>query len=280
MRKFIVFVLIAAAVGLVLCRGRHGGEPPASGLLSGCASIDWTSTEVPLEALGRPEVPDTLRLLQLERLGYTMGYDPATRLPRWVMWRVTADRALAAEDSSIKKKRNYHEDIEVPEPRAAKDDYRGIYNQFGLTHGHMCPAADCKWDPVAMDESNLLTNICPQDRLTNTGIWNKMEQTTRQWAKKYGCVYVVSGPLLYKQEHHVVGEHCVVVPEAFYKVVLRLGDSPTCIAWMCKNGDGGSRSDYVNTLEQAERITGFRFFPGLPDSIRVRVASHAGEQEW
>ena len=117
-----------------------------------------------------------------------------------------------------------------------------------------------------MYESFLYTNCCPQDRSFNSGVWNEIEIKCRRWAEKYGNVYIVCGPILYHREHKTIGENKVVVPEAFFKVVIcYINGKPEGIGFICKNEKEGKKaSSYVNTIHEVERITGFTFFPLLP----------------
>ena len=104
-----------------------------------------------------------------------------------------------------------------------------------------------------MCESFLYSNICPQDARLNSGDWNEIEIACRRWAEKYGDVYIVCGPLFYNQEHLMIGAHQVVVPEAFYKVVLCLGDNPKGIGFVCKNESGNNKtSHYVNNVSSTK----------------------------
>lgn len=211
----------------------------------------------------------------LRRKAYVASYNTENLIPNWVAWELTAEHA----DGPWPRDHHYYEDVSVPLPRCTLEDYQGI-GEMGLSKGHMCPAGDCKWDSVAMAETNLLTNICPQEQGLNSGMWNQVEQSCRRWATKYGHVYIVCGPLLYRQEHLTIGDHKVVVPEAFFKVVLRLGDNPACIGYMMKNGARGKKSNFINSLSEVERITGYRFFPNLPDSIRYQIEDIADESNW
>ena len=113
----------------------------------------------------------------LYRTGYTTSYNKDTRLPNWVAW------CLTAEHTAGKYKRPgkaFHEDEDVPKPRAVDWDY---YNS-GYDRGHMCPAADNKWSADAMYESFLFTNMCPQNHILNVGDWNEMENQCRRWARE------------------------------------------------------------------------------------------------
>lgn len=211
----------------------------------------------------------------LQRTAYVASYNKEYLIPNWVAWELTAEHA----DGPWPRDHHYYEDTSVAEPRCTVDDYHGI-GSIGLSHGHMCPAGDCKWDSVAMAETNLLTNICPQESGLNSGMWNQVEQACRRWAIRHGHIYIVCGPLLYRQEHLTIGDHNVVVPEAFFKVILRLGDDPACIGYVMKNGARGKKKSYVNTLSQVERITGYQFFPNLADSIRTQIEDIADESMW
>lgn len=189
----------------------------------------------------------------LRRKGYTASYNPITKLPNWVAWRLTAAHA----DGDTKRKGNvFHEDTDVPEPRANTYDYI----RSGYDRGHMCPAGDNKWDALAMEQSFLITNICPQDHVLNIGDWNNLETQCRQWAKQYGDIYIVCGPILYTGKHKSIGKNKVVVPEAFFKVILRMGKSPQAIGFIYRNNDKRHPwGDYVNSVDEVERITGYDY---------------------
>lgn len=210
----------------------------------------------------------------LRRKGYTASYNPITKLPNWVAWRLTAAHA----DGDAKRKGNvFHEDTDVPEPRANTYDYI----RSGYDRGHMCPAGDNKWDALAMEQSFLITNICPQDHVLNIGDWNNLETQCRQWAKQYGDIYIVCGPILYTGKHKSIGKNKVVVPEAFFKVILRMGKSPQAIGFIYRNNDKRHPwGDYVNSVDEVERITGYDFFPTLPDSMERRVEKKYDAEAW
>ncbi len=210
----------------------------------------------------------------LKRTGYVASYNKATLLPNWVAWHLTAERT---EGSAKRSGVDFAEDTEVPEPRATDWDY---YNS-GYDRGHMCPAADNKWSKKAMEESFLFTNMCPQNGNLNRGDWNEMEMACRKWAKKYGDLYIVCGPILYKGKHKTIGKNKVVVPEAFFKVVLRTGDEPQAIGFIYKNTSGNRPKDsYVNTVDEVERITGIDFFPSLPDDVEKKVEAECDLGLW
>lgn len=221
--------------------------------------------------LALKDVPEQI----LVRKRYVVSYNKETKLPNWVAWRLKAEHV----NGEAKRPGNaWHEDTDVPLQRATSNDYKGS----GWTRGHMCPAGDNKWDSDAMYESFLYSNCCPQNGNLNNGTWNQIEIACRRWAEKYGSVQIVSGPILYDQEHATIGENKVVVPEAFFKVILCLDDTHAKgIAFICKNSDGNGKKElYINSIKQVERITNMTFFPHLPKDVAETVKNQADIDEW
>ena len=75
---------------------------------------------------------------------------------------------------------------------AQLEDYRGS----GYDRGHLCPAGDMKLNRTSMSESFLLSNMSPQERSFNRGIWKKVETKVRKWAITEGRIYVVTRGVL------------------------------------------------------------------------------------
>lgn len=210
----------------------------------------------------------------LYRKSYIVSYNKDTKMPNWVAWHLTSNHTMG----EYRRPGNaFHEDLDVPAPRANNNDYKGS----GWSRGHMCPAGDNKWDPEAMYESFLLSNVCPQNMNLNSGVWNQIEITCRTWAEKYGDVYIVCGPILFNKEHETIGMTQVVVPEAFFKVVLCLNGEPKGIGFICRNTEGNRRKDlYVNSISQVERVTKIKFFPHLNKEIADIVKSQTDLSIW
>ena len=209
----------------------------------------------------------------IERRAYITSYNSDTRNPNWVAWHLTSNHT----DGAYGRTNVFYEDEEVPMPRATIDDYRGS----GWSRGHMCPAGDNKWDETAMYESFSLINVCPQNASLNSGLWNSIEIDCRRWARQYGDIYIVCGPLFLNQEHETIGENRVVVPEAFFKVVLCLNGKPKGLGFIVRNTDGNRKRDlYYNSIDQVERITGLDFFPALPDDVENEVEAESDINEW
>ena len=279
-RKTTKYLLITAGVAALATKGSQY-LPSLKGALT---SEDPQGYEVEYMEQREVETSHLERFLPADRLGrpgqilyrksYVVSYNRETKCPNWAFWELTREHA----DGDVKRPDYaFHEDMEVKAPRADAADYRGC----GYDRGHMCPAGDNKWDREAMYETFLMTNICPQNQQLNSGLWNQIEQQCRYWAKKHGRLYVACGPLFLKGDHHTIGPNRVMVPDAFFKVVLCLEGTPKGIAFICRNTEGDRPRDYyVNTIRDVERVTGYTFFPNLTDAAMRRVKEEADLEMW
>lgn len=251
-------------------KGTKGASKAASddALNGAISSTDGTNYELPAPLKNRKEQI-------LTHVGYTTSYNSEWKLPNWVAWVLTPDRLVEVVSRSNK----FLPDPLLPEDEAVTtSDYSGS----GYDRGHMCPAGDNRWRLQAMTESFYMTNMCPQVHNLNAGDWKELEDKCRNWAESEGKIYIVCGPILYNQKHETIGkQHKVIVPEAFFKVILALGKTPKAIGFIYKNTKcNNPLSTYVNTVDEVERITGIDFFPALPDDIENKVEASYDLSLW
>ncbi len=274
---FLILSILFSQSSCAMCSHSNGEElDEVNGKTierEGTTTENIRENDSPLSLVGIPFISDTISSMLLERYCYVTSYNLHTRQPNWVAWHLTAEHT----DGPVGRLSNFHEDEDVPTPRATLADYR----KSGWSRGHMCPAGDNKWDEQAMYESFALTNVCPQNASLNSGLWNSIEMDCRKWAKKYGDVYIVCGPVFLNKEHETIGKNRVVVPEAFFKVILCLQGKPKAIGYIVRNTEGKKQKDqFVNTVDDVERITGMDFFPALPDDIENEVEANADISVW
>ena len=94
------------------------------------------------------------------------------------------------------------------------------------------------------------------------------------------CIYQFYDVSL-QRSHHFPGPNKIVVPEAFFKVVLCLNGKPKGIGFIRRNTETTRRNDlYINSIREVERITGMTFFPNLPKEIAESVKSQANLRDW
>ena len=243
------------------------------GEMEGVEPIEEPATSDSIIEICKPAPLTNASEIIIKKKAYIVSYNPNTKIPNWVAWHLTDLHT----DGPVGRSNAFFADYAVPSPRATIEDYKGS----GWSRGHMCPAGDNKWDSVAMAESFSLINVCPQNASLNSGLWNSIEIDCRNWAKRFQDIYIVCGPVFYRQAHEVIGANKVYVPEAFFKVVLCLNGTPKGMGFVVKNTAGTKKRDlYFNSIDQVERITGMDFFPSLPDDIEVEIESKLDLDQW
>lgn len=221
------------------------------------------------------ETPDTLPRIDKAYTGFNVSFNPKMHLPNYVAWQLTTDKATA--NNTDRKSSRFMADYDV-EGCATTDDYR----RSGYDRGHMAPAGDMKWSQEAMDDCHYLTNIIPQDKYVNGRPWATVEKQCRQWAQKYGDIYIVAGPVLSDYMPLSIGKTPVPVPERIFKVIVAPhANPPRGIAFLMPNHqfDGGAQAT-VTTIDHIEQITGFDFFHFLPEKLQQDIESQQSLASW
>ena len=190
---------------------------------------------------------------------------------------------LTKEHTDGPYKRNgipYIEDDEIIGARQELADWNSV--SADIDHGHLCPAGDNKWSQDAMAQSFLLSNMSPQNRSLNTGLWERLESRTRGWAKHYGEAFVVTGPIFYTDNYATIGNNEVGIPDAFYKVILVLGKNPKAIGFIMPNQRPEFKKIdfYAIPVDSVENVTGIDFFHKLPDDIENTIEAVADFSKW
>lgn len=231
-----------------------------------------------------PNVPDHLEIpaIQVQRssqiiehTGYTVSYNPDWRIPNWVAYELTAQEVAG----DLGRYDKFLPDPMVKgDPVVSKD-----YSNSGYDRGHMCPAADMKWSEQAMKESFYMTNICPQNHNNNAGDWKDLEELGRDLAAKYGNIYICCGPIVTDTRTTIGSVRQIVVPQAFYKVLLRqkADGQWTAIGFVMPNQAGNKPlMTYMLSIDEVEQQTGIDFFPALPDDIETLVEADYTFSDW
>ncbi len=212
----------------------------------------------------------------LHREGFTISYNADYKIPNWVAYSLTAEKASATKVGRYKKF--------LPDPDVKEyTDFNSDYSANDYDRGHMVPAGDMKWSFQAMKESFYFTNICPQSQKLNGGIWADLENQCRTWAKDKKTIYIAAGPVI-EQTMERMGENEIAIPKRFYKVVcVQLADgSYEGVGFLFEN------RPYVKTkvkemyvpIYEVEQATGLDFFPLLPDKLEKEMESKVNESFW
>lgn len=228
----------------------------------GDLQIDQPEEQVDLIEIKRTEsldyLPNSTTGQIIQHQYYTISYAEEHEQAEWVSYILYGD--------SLKKPWQQRRDRFAPDPLvktgSAKDsDYRNS----GYDRGHLVPAADMAFNPVAMKETFYLSNVSPQSRNFNQGIWRELEELTRDWAKKYDKLYVVTGPVLNEPVKGVVGANEVSIPASYFKVLLDLSTPELKgIGFLIPNEVSyDPLFKYATSIDVVEEATGLDFFSNL-----------------
>lgn len=204
---------------------------------------------------------------------FTLSYNEVAEQAEWVAYELKKEYVKTND-----LKRPYF--IADPKVITGSADWKN-YKKSGYDKGHLCPAADMKFDGAAFRETFYTSNIAPQLPEFNGGIWNRLEQKVRYWALRYDGVYVVTGGVL-KSHAKTIGEEQVVVPEYFYKIVLDNSNGAyKMIAFLIPN----QKSDkplfhYVVSVDSLEKMTGIDFFSKLDNQLEDDLERRSDYKSW
>lgn len=240
-------------------------------LLAGCDFV------IPQSDNSLMEVPATTASdYVISYSGYTVSYNSTTLIPNWVAYELLPEEMEGDRD---RDEQRFGMDTSLRIRQAMREDYSG----GKWTKGHMAPAADFRWDGDAFAETFYLVNCCPQNEGLNRKDWNYLEKQVRKWAKDYGKVWVVSGPIIGSNKYGRIGPQKVVVPDSFFKAVMVMDNRGKyhSIAFIMENNDS---RQYLNNCDMSvndlEQITGIDFFPALEDSIEESVEAQDKPSFW
>ena len=237
-----------------------------------------TPAEAPADLSELMEIPALTTGGRIVQHGaYVSSYNPETRIPDWVAYELTA------EETGGTLKREGIEFRMDPDLKGVRQAMREDYSGSGWTKGHLMPAADAAFSNSTLSESFYFTNVCPQDETLNAGDWQYLEKKVRQWANRYGSVWVVTGPIVGENRYGTIGERDVVVPDSFFKALLirKQNGSYSAIAFVMDNdADRYYLKDCMMTVNDLETLTGLDFFPALDNVVEEKVESTLRLSDW
>ena len=259
----LAYIAIACAVVLAFNIFAWNDGPTADRLPHGTSAEDLMAVLIPDD---QPEV-------KKEYTGFTVSFNKDNGTPNYVAWELLGKEVA----NDVQRDDNFWTDPDIDGCPSTKD-----YTRSGYDRGHMCPAADQKWSIEAMNDCFVMANICPQDHKLNAGAWNTLENKERQWAKRDSAIMIIAGPLYSADDTNRIGNAKVRVPGAFFKVLLApYVEEPRGIAFVYPNMTSpGNMQDYAMSIDELEKITGYDFFPALPDELEKTVESSFSFKEW
>lgn len=212
--------------------------------------------------------------LIVEHEGFTLNYDEKNEQATWVAYKLERKNL---ENARFKRRDNFREDNLVSTGSASPKDYA----KSGYDRGHLAPAADFTWSKTALDHTFFMSNMSPQEPSFNRGVWKKLEEQVRIWAKKNNSIYVVTGPVIEKRAKRI-GTNKVTVPQYYYKAILDIQEPELkAIGFLMKNQKSDNKVlSFAVTIDKLELVTGLDFFPSLPDEMESKLEGSINVKLW
>lgn len=204
---------------------------------------------------------------------YMLSYSEEHEQAEWVAY-ILKKSHITYDD----RKRPYF--IEDPRVRTKSADWRN-YKGSGYDRGHLCPAGDRRFTKQAYDETFYTSNITPQDRDFNAGVWNRLEQKVRDWAKRYDQVFVITAGVL-ESGLEEIGEEDVDVPRYYYKIVVRGNENNLkAIAFLMEGRESTKAlKQFTVPIDTIEEYTGIDFFSSLNEQVETKLESSVKLNDW
>lgn len=229
-----------------------------------------------LNNANRLELPDyCVKDSLIEYTGFVISYDEFRKVPRWVAYELTANHT---NGPFSRKDKTFRRDETVNLMQADDFDYK----RSGWSRGHMAPAGDFRWSEKAIWDTFFYTNICPQNEVMNNNSWHILEKRVRFWAKKFGKIYVATGPVIGLNRFGVIGLNKIVVPDAFFKALLinKEGNYYAIGFYMENISESQSLKNCYMTIDELEELCGLNFFPTLDDSVENDIEASVNTNIW
>ncbi|MDD5319529.1 MAG: DNA/RNA non-specific endonuclease [Methylococcales bacterium] len=199
----------------------------------------------------RPELPSSSNLLQLNYEGFTVWLDCEKRGAVKFQYNAQHDTGNEA------RAKNFKFDPNVPK-ECQQTSTKGYGH--GYDRGHQVPANHLDYSPVAIKQSNYMTNILPQTSQMNRGAWLLTEEIIECY-RDIDELLVIGGVIWGNNpdDDYFVQSHGVKTPDAFWKVVVRgTGQDERAIAWIVPNSTDATKKNldrYLVSVDEIERIT-------------------------
>lgn len=220
------------------------------------------------------------------RDGYVLQHSAFDKIALFVCERVEAKNLEGTAE---------RRDPFAPDPLLAKGRRAELsdYKRSGFSRGHQAPAANQRASQVHNDETFFLSNMTPQLQALNGGVWERLEQKVRDWAARFGAVWVLTGPMFYDPaeearatadgavEYTVIGAGEVSVPTHYFKIVVREEDGALKAAAFVfehkKHPSGVDLAKHLVSIDWVEARTGLDFMPDLPPEQERRLEREPGD---
>ena len=232
---------------------------------------------------GAPQVLDANNIDTWFRIfrnhGFILGYSDLRGNPLWVEYALTPE----ANTPSLKR------------PNRFETDWRSInrvshdsYQNSSYDRGHMAPnfAMSHLYGRAGQADSFLMTNVTPQKPKLNQQLWQHLEEAEiKHFAKNFGKVWVIVGPVFSGTVERLNSDWTVEIPDAFYKIYTTeafAGKPSIALGFLMPQTANGKEplTQFVTSIDNIEALTGLDFFTQLDDRTEAALEATVEPQPW
>lgn len=306
-KRYFYLILLCTAICLIACNKDDNSNSTPNTNTDRPISLIGNEAKDYLQRIEVPTVKDQSMFIvhstQKYGVTYAEEWDKEQKTQRWAAYRITD-----LNDDTNWNRNNwkgttwkgayydgdpFQEDSIIPLLyRTRLSDY---YNS-GFTRGHIVNSQDRLMSQNANGQTFYLSNIQPQIKKFNEGIWLNMENWVHNIGfnkQKRKVLYIAKGgtttptasvphPLYSKEE--VGGRINIPVPRYFWMAILLLDkyDQYHAIAFWAehKSNTASNIKDYTISIDELESRTGIDFFPNLDDETENEVESKRDLTDW
>jgi endonuclease G len=153
------------------------------------------------------------------------------------------------------------------------------YTGTGYDRGHLAPNASMQGrHEQCARESFYMSNIAPQTAALNRKIWKNLEEKERAWAKEFGELWVLTGPVFedpagikrMRPKKQNLTE-TIAIPTHFFKIFLRKeGAKHHALAFVIPNQKAHFEDDrdfelWQVAVDDVQELTSLDFFRNMED---------------
>ena len=218
---------------------------------------------------------------------FYVSYSPEQHHAHWVAFRFDA--------TTRQKNTTRAEGSSYPiDPDCASSLPTTAFAGTGYDHGHLCASADRLYSSLANEQTFYMTNMSPQLPQFNRTYWNYYEtyvQGIGRDAAFADTLYVVKGGTIATGQ---VDSHLscngieVPVPKYYFMALLKVkGQQYSALGFWMDHKEYATVSDknaelaaHAVSIDELEQLTGFDFFPCLPDATEKSVEAQLNLSGW
>lgn len=217
----------------------------------------------------------------LRNEAFLVGWSDLRGNPLWVEYRL---QPVPADAPFHRRPERFSRDW-----RALNSIGHDDYNGSGYDRGHLAPnyAISRLYGPTAQQQTFLMTNITPQRPRLNQKVWQRLEEVEIDvFARRYGELWVITGPVFDQDIVRLPTTFRVEVPDAFFKIFAApsggADGQPKLLAFVVPQTVKGNEplDRFVTSVDHVEELTGFDFFSAMEPVLQSRLEAAVDPAAW